>query len=651
MVQKLATDSALVTELRQGKRFFLRAGWRRGQSLRLEFQAWFEDSPRRRYTASFLFGAAGMLAARSAPCPGTPQAFSGDSPPPGGDPGYGNQPPWAEDDYYSVLHDQTLSDPAPGVLWNDYDPENDPLTAQLISGPQNGSVTLNPDGSFTYEPDPGFAGQDSFTYQAHDGTQGSNTATVWIDVVNTPPQAMDDDFNILPSMSAFVEAPGVLGNDFDLEDDPLTAQLVSGPQNGTVTLNPDGSFTYNPFPGFRGTDSFSYRAFDGISSSAISTVFLNIDGPEVTLKSVTFENEHEISSDVPNQAGNYTIFKERHWLDANLDGDADDNGDRKWPVAYTRGTRYQASVEVVLDAPWQGPPPLIRGDGPTLLDIPSTVAQVQGTSVSLANVQATAAFPNTVKYYNTFDISWQISVDGGKSWSQVGTSSNELYLTWNNPLSSPLFWTVVHIGSKNADGKALAEDVVSMIWNEFSDRNVRRRDGTRLTYWKNGNQCVATDTKSLLRDTDGQCGSWAEFLIDVISGQGIPNASKVMVLNKDLTPATPGYGLLVKEWLFRGPPAPQFASPNPDYPYFLPLEVLERPGVPGQGNPNPPSAFVNHFIVRWGNQYYDPSYGGPVYPSQAAWENASLAGFVFTDQFGLTWAKKNNPNVIETKFQ
>ncbi len=102
--------------------------------------------------------------ARSAPGSGTSQARSGDSPPPGGDPGYGNQPPWAEDDYYSVLHDQTLSDPAPGVLWNDYDPEGDPLTAQLVSGPQNGSVTLNPDGSFTYEPDPGFAGQDSFTY-------------------------------------------------------------------------------------------------------------------------------------------------------------------------------------------------------------------------------------------------------------------------------------------------------------------------------------------------------------------------------------------------------------------------------------------------------------------------------------------------------
>ncbi|MEE4295942.1 MAG: putative Ig domain-containing protein, partial [Wenzhouxiangella sp.] len=65
-----------------------------------------------------------------------------------------NRPPVAIDDGgYRVERGDTLSVPAPGILGNDEDPNNDPLTAQLVSGPTRGSVTLNPDGSFDYTPD------------------------------------------------------------------------------------------------------------------------------------------------------------------------------------------------------------------------------------------------------------------------------------------------------------------------------------------------------------------------------------------------------------------------------------------------------------------------------------------------------------------
>jgi hypothetical protein len=59
-----------------------------------------------------------------------------------------------------------------------------------------------------------------------------------------------------------VAAPGVLGNDTDDDSPMLTAKLVSGPANGTVTLNADGSFTYTPKAGFVGSDSFTYTAND-----------------------------------------------------------------------------------------------------------------------------------------------------------------------------------------------------------------------------------------------------------------------------------------------------------------------------------------------------------------------------------------------------
>ena len=78
---------------------------------------------------------------------------------------------------------------APGVLANDSDPDNNPLSAVLVSGPSHGTLTLNPDGAFTYTPATNHTGSDSFTYQASDGTLASELATVTLTVtaVNDAP--------------------------------------------------------------------------------------------------------------------------------------------------------------------------------------------------------------------------------------------------------------------------------------------------------------------------------------------------------------------------------------------------------------------------------------------------------------------------------
>src|SRR5262249_49435750 len=79
--------------------------------------------------------------------------------------------------------------PMSGVLGNDTDPDGDLLHALLVTGPAHGTVTLNPDGTFTYTPSPNFNGIDSFTYKANDGSLDSNVATVTITVnpVNDAP--------------------------------------------------------------------------------------------------------------------------------------------------------------------------------------------------------------------------------------------------------------------------------------------------------------------------------------------------------------------------------------------------------------------------------------------------------------------------------
>jgi CSLREA domain-containing protein len=100
-----------------------------------------------------------------------------------------NTPPVAVDDAYSVDEDQTLIVDVPGVLANDDDADGHSLTAVLASDPSNGALILDADGSFTYVPEADFNGTDSFTYQAYDGFNLSNIATVNITVneVNDPP--------------------------------------------------------------------------------------------------------------------------------------------------------------------------------------------------------------------------------------------------------------------------------------------------------------------------------------------------------------------------------------------------------------------------------------------------------------------------------
>jgi Ca2+-binding RTX toxin-like protein len=93
-----------------------------------------------------------------------------------------NQPPVAVDDVYSVIGGGVLNAPAPGVLGNDSDPDGDPLTAQVVSPPASGTLSLNPDGSLTYTPGEDTVGSVTFTYQASDGTATSNIATVTITV-------------------------------------------------------------------------------------------------------------------------------------------------------------------------------------------------------------------------------------------------------------------------------------------------------------------------------------------------------------------------------------------------------------------------------------------------------------------------------------
>ena len=177
------------------------------------------------------------------------------------------EPPDAVDDSDSVDEDNTVTI---DVLGNDTDPEGDidPSSVTVTSGPSNGSTSVNPDGSIDYTPDPDFSGSDSFTYEVCDTTPlpvgpGCDTATVTITVnpVNDPPVAVNDSDSVDEDSTVTVD---VLGNDSDVDDglDPSSVSVTSGPSNGSVSVNLDGSIDYTPDPDFSGTDSFRYEVCD-----------------------------------------------------------------------------------------------------------------------------------------------------------------------------------------------------------------------------------------------------------------------------------------------------------------------------------------------------------------------------------------------------
>jgi VCBS repeat-containing protein len=94
--------------------------------------------------------------------------------------------------------------------------------------------------------------------------------------INDAPVAVNDTFTASQDTALVITAPGVLGNDTDIDSSILTAALVVEPQHGTLTLITDGSFTYTPGPGFSGSDTFTYQVSDATELSNIATVTIDV---------------------------------------------------------------------------------------------------------------------------------------------------------------------------------------------------------------------------------------------------------------------------------------------------------------------------------------------------------------------------------------
>ncbi len=190
-----------------------------------------------------------------------------------------NHPPVAlTDNFTTLIHQPVVGN----VLPNDYDPDLDNITINpvVVNTVDHGTLTLNPDGSFLYIPEALFVGIDSFQYQiCDDGTPVlCDLGWAYINVtndpqtpLNNPPFAADDAY------ITFVDVPvngNVSLNDTDPEGDALvftTTPVVPPLNGGTVSINPNGTFTYTPPSGYVGPDQFVYEVCESSTTFQFCT--------------------------------------------------------------------------------------------------------------------------------------------------------------------------------------------------------------------------------------------------------------------------------------------------------------------------------------------------------------------------------------------
>ena len=311
-------------------------------------------------------------------------------------------------------------------------------------------------------------------------------------------------------------------------------------------------------------------------------------------------------------------------------------------------------------------------------------------------------FPSQmVQYIEKFEIVWKMcntNSSNENDWTEIATSSNPVYVTYDNPDSSFPFHTVLHLGCSNANGLSgppsmAGPAIVDAMFAPFlaSTFDIRRTsDDKKLTYYADpdgGSSCP--DLASLLKSIDGdaRCGGMAELFNTMVKDQGITGSNGVAIthqgttvggqavvsltpasitdMNADavaqfgvndiqLEPESHFYHFMVKNWS-------GYSEGN-----FLELDgttydeaksSIGDMGIPGQGDvTDPRSIFVNHIYITYDNKIYDPSYGIiQSNTSLATYEDNSLEVVSGTIVYRIAnnmkkyyfWVETNNTTTIQ----
>ncbi len=235
-----------------------------------------------------------------------------------------------DDEYETDFQVELVVEAIDGLLDNDVDPDpetEDGLVVELLVDASYGTLTLNADGSFTYIPDDGFFGEDTFEYRLIEPESLiDDEATVRINVVQKP-IAVDDEYWTSFNTPLTVEAPGVLVNDIVTKPETreVRVELVKPVDYGTLALNEDGSFEFEPEPGFLGEATFTYRIYEVEVNS--DTGFEAMEGKYSEPATVTI-----VVNQVPVALDQSLTTDEEVALSITLTGDFLEPGPTEWTI-------------------------------------------------------------------------------------------------------------------------------------------------------------------------------------------------------------------------------------------------------------------------------------------------------------------------------
>ncbi|HEX4034676.1 MAG TPA: Ig-like domain-containing protein [Solirubrobacteraceae bacterium] len=317
---------------------------------------------------------------------------------------------------YHVAGGAVLNVVGPGLLAGAV---GDGLQAELVGAPSDGSVSVAGDGSFTYTPDSGFSGADGFSFDAVDSA-GQHTASVAVTILvgALPPNVVPESFSgavgntLLQEGGTALAGPEIyrggsaLAGDSDPSGGSLstTAGAIATAHGGTVTMNSNGTFSYQPQPGFRGSsDSFSYSVDSSEGMSATASATINFAGSTVWYVNHAASSGGDGSSSAPFQT-----------VDAA--GAAAAGGDTIFVYGGTYNTPITLGSSETLEGQSQGLEVgsdwivVPGGSNPSLDD---GVVMTNADTLSGVNVTNGAGAAVTVNNANTFSIPATVTITGG----------------------------------------------------------------------------------------------------------------------------------------------------------------------------------------------------------------------------------------------
>lgn len=339
------------------------------------------------------------------------------------------------------------------------------------------------------------------------------------------------------------------------------------------------------------------------------------------------------------------VYSVSHYQDVNHNGAQDAPDDHQYPVAYVRDAIPTLGVLIWISKNQFVGAFSIKGTGDWSINLPETLGvaidsgEGDGSKIVSASITSTNRVPDEVDYKDVLTVNWEIKVDDDDAWVDAGASQqDDAYLTYATKATPTVFHTVIHLGSKGADGATTEQATVDDAWSEFADNSVATVEGDTLTYY-NGYQPWCSTTAVLLAYHDGRCGAWARLFQDVLAVQGI--GSELVTARP--TTASGFTGFFVNDWsptvagnmgpytmLMRKHPSGSWNPLKDDYSngYQFPYAQLDDDdGAAGQSESNPASIFGFHIIVKHLGVYYDPSYG-TTRANEQALDNAMFGFFV-----------------------